>query len=434
MMKEWAHKNLKGDLVIWFVVFSLSILSILVVYSATGSLAYQQKGGNTEFYLFKHTFLVCLSFFAMWLAHKVDYRYYSKISQYALWLSAPLLIYTWQFGTEINEASRSISIPLINQAFQPSDLAKLALIVSLAAMLSKKQNNIADFQKSIMPILIWIGVICGLIALTDTSSAILLFITCMLVMFIGRVPVKFLAMLMMIGIMAGAVAMTIGQRWPTVKSRVEQFVNGKESFQTKQGNVAIATGGVIGKGPGQSDQRNILPQSFSDFIYAIIIEEYGFIGGIGVLLLYLVLLYRGMIAVSESERAYGGLLSAGLSFALVLQAMVAMGVVVGLGPVTGLPLPLVSMGGTSQLFTGLALGIIISVSRGETSKEMEVKPTGNTMRTMVVNEPKEEIPAAAEVAEEFELAEVDDLDLGDIGDFDFGSPVGGMNDDSVDAA
>ncbi|MEL7147677.1 MAG: FtsW/RodA/SpoVE family cell cycle protein, partial [Bacteroidota bacterium] len=399
-MKEWAHKNLKGDLVIWFVVFSLSILSILVVYSATGSLAYQQKGGNTEFYLFKHTFLVGLSFLAMWLAHKVDYRYYSKISKYALWLSAPLLIYTWQFGTEINEASRSISIPIINQAFQPSDLAKLALIVSLAAMLSRKQNNIADFQKSIMPILIWIGVICGLIALTDTSSAVLLFVTCMLVLFIGRVPVKYLAMLMMIGVVAGALAMAIGQRGPTVLSRIEQFVSGEESFQAQQGNVAIATGGVFGKGPGQSDQRNILPQSFSDYIYAIIIEEYGFIGGIGVLMLYLILLYRGMIAVSESERAYGGLLSAGLSFALVLQAMVAMGVVVGLGPVTGLPLPMVSMGGTSQLFTGLALGIIISVSRGETSKEMEVKPSGNTKRAAVVNEPIV-VPPVAEEEEDF---------------------------------
>ena len=427
MMKEWAHNNLKGDLVIWIVVFCLSILSILVVYSATGSLAYQQMEGNTEYYLIKHTLLVGLSFFAMWLSHKVDYRYYSKISQYALWLSVPLLIYTWQFGTEWNEASRSIKIPIINQAFQPSDLAKLALIISLAAMLSKKQNNIADFQKSIMPILLWIGVICGLIALTDTSSAILLFITCMLVMFIGRVPVKYLSMLVLIGMMAGAVAMSVGQRWPTVKSRVEQFISGEESFQSKQGNVAIATGGWFGKGPGQSDQRNILPLSFSDFIYAIIIEEYGFIGGVGVLLLYLILLYRGMIAVSESERAYGGLLSAGLSFALVLQAMVAMGVVVGLGPVTGLPLPLVSMGGTSQLFTGIALGIIISVSRGETSREMEIKPTGNTMKAAPINEPREVAPVMQE-EEEFAMAELDDLDFDDLGDFDFGSPVGRSDD------
>lgn len=414
-MKEWAHNNLKGDPVIWFVVFALSILSILVVYSATGSLAYQQMQGNTEYYLFKHTSLVGLSFLAMWLAHKVDYRYYSNISKYALWLSAPLLLYTWKFGNEFNEASRSITIPLINQAFQPSDLAKLALIVSLAAMLSKKQKDIHDFQKSIVPMLIWIGVITGLIALTDTSSAILLFVTCMLVLFIGRVPVKFLAMLVLIGVMAGSVAMTVGQRWPTVKSRVESFIKGEESFQAQQGNIAIATGGIIGKGPGQSDQRNYLPQSFSDFIYAIIIEEYGFIGGVSVLLLYLTLLYRGMKAVSESERAYGGLLSAGLSFALVLQALVAMGVVVGLGPVTGLPLPMVSMGGTSQLFTGLALGIIISVSRGETSKEMIVKPSGNTIKEDVI---PNSIIEKEELIDEEEDSLIEDLDNFDFGDLD----------------
>jgi len=403
MMKEWAYKNLKGDPVIWFVVFALSILSILVVYSATGSLAYQRMQGNTEYYLLKHTTLVGLSFIAMWVVHKLDYRYFSKISQYAMWLSVPLLLYTWRFGTEINEASRSITIPLINQAFQPLDLAKLALIVSLATMLSKKQKSINDFQKSIVPMLIWIGVITGLIAMTDTSSAILLFVTCMLVLFIGRVPVKFLAMLVVIGALAGAIAMTVGQRWPTVKSRVENFISGETSFQAVQGNIAIAKGGLIGKGPGQSDQRNYLPQSFSDFIYAILIEEYGFIGGISVILLYLILLFRGMNAVSESERAYGGLLSAGLSFALVLQAMVTMGVVVGLGPVTGLPLPMISMGGTSQLFTGIALGIILSVSKGETDQIAPKKPTGNTVKNEVL-EPNEPMDFDFEEMEEASVA------------------------------
>ena len=231
-------------------------------------------------------------------------------------------------------------------------------------MLSKKQKSIEDFQKSVVPILLWIGVISGLIAMTDISSALLLFVTCMLVLFIGRVPVKYLAMLVGIGVIAGTMALVVGQRGETAIGRVETFMHGETSFQAEQSYIAIASGGVIGKGPGQSDQRNFLPQSYSDFIYAIILEEYGMLGGLIVLFLYLALLYRGMRAVSESDRAYGGLLSAGLSFALVLQAMVNMGVVVGLGPITGLPLPLVSLGGTSQLFTGLALGIIISVSRG----------------------------------------------------------------------
>lgn len=363
-VKEWAYRNLKGDPMIWLIVFLLSLFSIMVVYSATGSLAYKMMSGDTEYYLFKHTILVLLSLLAMWLAHKIDYRYYSKISRLLLIVSVPLLIITWKFGVNINEASRWITIPLINQAFQPSDLAKLALIITLASMLSKRQQTIDDFQKAIIPMLIWIGIICGLIAMTNVSTAVLLFITCMLVLFIGRVPIKYLAMLVLIGGLAGTTAIYFGQRGETAISRVEDYLNNETPYQAKQAFAAIATGGLFGKGPGQSDQRNYLPHPYSDFIYAIIIEEYGLIGGFIVLFLYLALLYRGMKAAFESERAYGGLLSAGLSFALVLQALVNMGVAVGLGPITGLPLPLISMGGTSQLFMGISLGIILSVSRG----------------------------------------------------------------------
>ena len=364
-IKNWAYRNLKGDPVIWFIVLILSLFSILVVYSATGSLAYKMMEGNTEYYLIKHSVLVGLSFLAIWVAHKVDYRYYSKLSRLILWVCVPLLIFAWLFGTEKNEASRWLTIPLINQSFQPSDLAKLALIVTLASMLSKRQKSIDDFQKAIVPMLFWIGLICGLIALTNFSSAILLFLTCMLVLFIGRVPMKYLAMLVVICASFGSVAFLIGQRGGTAVSRVEDFVSGETPYQAKQAYVAIASGGVFGKGPGQSDQRNFLPHPYSDFIYAIILEEYGIVGGVIILLLYLALLYRGMKAAEDTDRAYGGLLSAGLSFALVIQALVNMGVAVGLGPVTGLTLPFISMGGTSQLFAGLALGIILSVSRGE---------------------------------------------------------------------
>lgn len=364
-VREWAHRNLKGDPVIWFIVFVLSLFSILVVYSATGSLAYKMMGGNTEYYLFKHTLLVMLSLGAMWLAHKVDYRYYAKISKLVLILSVPLLLYTWMFGITIHEASRWITIPLINQTFQPSDLAKLALIITLASMLAKRQKDIADFKKTITPMLIWIGIICGLIAMTNISTGILLFVTCMLVLFIGRVPVKHLAMLALIGGVAGTTAVAFGQRGNTALSRIEDYIYNETPFQAKQAYVAIASGGLFGKGPGQSEQRNFLPHPYSDFVYAIIIEEYGLIGGVAVLVLYLGLLYRGMKAAANSERTYGGLLSAGLSFALVIQAIVNMGVAVGLGPITGLTLPLISMGGSSQLFTGLALGIILSAGRGE---------------------------------------------------------------------
>ena len=370
-VKAWVDENLKGDPVIWAVVFALSLISILVVYSATGTLAFKRMI-NPESYLIKHTLLVCVGLGAMWVAHKVDYRYYSKLSRFALWLSVPLLIYTFTNGLILNDASRWIQLPVINASFQPSDLASLALITSLASMLSKRQQNIEDFKESFIPILIWCGVICGLIALTNLSSAILLFATCMLIMFIGRVPIKYLAMLVFVGVLAGSAALMFGVRGETAKNRIESFINGDElPFQAKHARIAVATGGVLGKGPGNSQQRNILPHPYSDFVYAIIVEEYGIVGGVVVLILYLILLARGMKAVTNSERAFGGLLSAGLSFALVLQAMVNMGVVVGLGPITGLPLPLISMGGTSLLFTGLSIGIILSVSRGETDSSWE---------------------------------------------------------------
>jgi cell division protein FtsW len=255
---------------------------------------------------------------------------------------------------------------LINQSFQPSDLAKFALITSLASMLAKRQQNIDDFKDTLLPVLLWVGTICCAIALTNLSTALMLFATCMLLMFIGRVPMKYLMMLVVVGLLGLTVALAVGQRLGTAISRVKAFAHPTEiPFQAEQSYIAIATGGVLGKGPGNSTQKNVLPHPYSDFIYAIIIEEYGIVGGVVVLLLYLVILYRGMITVANSEKAFGGLLSAGLSFSLVIQSMINMGVAVGLGPITGLPLPMLSMGGTSLLFTGVSLGIILSVSRGD---------------------------------------------------------------------
>lgn len=369
--KTWVDKNLQGDPVIWAVVFAFSLISILVVYSSIGTLAYKRTV-SPEMYLVKHTFMVLLGLGAMWIAHKVDYRYYSRLSRLGLWISVPLLIYTFTNGTTINDAARWITLPIINTSFQPSDFASLVLIINLASMLSKKQQNIDDVKESLIPMLTWSGVICGLIALTNLSSAVLLFATCMLIMFIGRVPVKYLAMLMLVGVLAGGAAYKFGVRGETAKNRILSFVNGTElPFQAKHARIAVATGGVVGKGPGNSDQRNILPHPYSDFIYAILLEEYGLIGGVIVLILYLILLHRGMKAAYNSERAFGGLLSAGLSFDLVCQAMVNMGVVVGLGPITGQPLPLISMGGTAMIFTGLSVGIILSVSRGEVDESWQ---------------------------------------------------------------
>jgi cell division protein FtsW len=367
-VKIWADKNLQGDKVIWAVVFALSLISILVVYSSIGTLAYK-RASSPEQILIRHTFHVIIGLTAMWFAHRVDYRYYSKLSRYALWACIPLLIYTKFNGITVNDTARWIAIPLVG-SFQPSDFASLALIVNLASMLSKRQQNIEDIKESLIPILFWCGIICGLIALTNMSTAMLLLVTCLLIMFIGRVPTKYLAMLVFVGLLFGALAFKFGDRGQTMVTRIKDyigFIQGEKEpqFQAKHGYIAIATGGVTGKGPGNSDQRNILPNPFADFIFAILIEEYGMIGALVVLALYLTLLHRGMKAAYNSERAFGGLLSAGLCFDLVCQAMINMGVVVGLGPVTGQPLPLISMGGTSMVFTGLALGIVLSVSRGE---------------------------------------------------------------------
>ncbi|KAA9338881.1 FtsW/RodA/SpoVE family cell cycle protein [Adhaeribacter soli] len=364
--KLWLQENLKGDPILWGIIIAFSLISILVVYSATGTLAYKKMSGNTEYFLFKHSSLIFVGLIFMWFAHKINYKYYSKLSLLALCLSVPLLLFAWKFGSNLNDASRWIRIPLINQTFQPSDLAKLALISHLASMLSKRQMNIDAVKETLIPILLWCGGICGLIMLSNISSGLLLFATCLLLMFIGRVPMKYIGMLIIVGAIFGSVALAVGQRMGTAISRIEKFMDKDEvPFQLEQSYIAIATGGVVGKGPGNSDQRNFLPHPYSDFIYAIIIEEYGIVGGVVILFLYLAFLYRGMIVVARSSGAFGGLLSAGLSFSLVIQAMINMGVAVGLGPITGLPLPLLSMGGTSLIFTGISMGIILSVSRNE---------------------------------------------------------------------
>ncbi len=368
-IKTWLRRNLQGDPVLWGIVIAFSLISIAVVYSATGTLAYKKMHGNTEYFLFKHTGLILAGLVFMWWAHRINYRYYARLSLYALLVSVPLLVFTYAYGgTTLNDASRWLTIPIINQTFQPSDLAKLALISYLASMLSRRQHLLDDWQRTLLPIMAWTSVICGLIALSNASTASLLFLTCLLLMFIGRVPVRQLvAMTVIVGTLGGG-ALALGQRGKTVVGRIEKFLDKDPAnvpFQLEQSYIAIATGGVVGKGPGNSDQRNFLPHPYSDFIFAVIIEEYGLVGGTIIVFLYLAFLYRGLKTVSNSLGAFGGLLSAGLCFSLVLQAMVNMGVAVGLGPITGLPLPLLSMGGTSLIFTGIAIGIILSVSRGE---------------------------------------------------------------------
>ncbi|WP_243517415.1 MULTISPECIES: FtsW/RodA/SpoVE family cell cycle protein [unclassified Candidatus Cardinium] len=369
-MKQLIQEKLKGDPIIWAIAFLLSSLSILTVYSASSSLAYRTMHYNTEYYLFRQTLLIGAGLAAMWLSHRFDYRYYAAIAKAALWLSIPLLLVTWRYGLKLNEASRWLNIPFINKSFQPSDLAQLALIIRMAHMLAKQQKNITCFKTACLPMLTWSGLVSGLIALTNFSSAILLFGTCLVLMFIGRIPIKYLFIIVLTGTLVVGGSLLWGQRGGTAIKRIERFLKGDLSFQTEQSYIAIATGGLTGKGPGNSTQRNFLPHPYSDFIYAILIEEYGLIGGLFVMVLYLVLLYRAIALLPTATSYYGGILAIGISLLLVFQAILNMAIAVGLGPVTGLPLPFVSMGGTSLLFTGVALGILLSISQGTIDTEL----------------------------------------------------------------
>lgn len=375
---NWILSKTKGDIWIWMVVAFLSLVSLLAVYSSTGTLAYKFQSGNTEYYLFKHLSLMIVGLALMWFAHLIDYRYYSRISQILLFISIPLLLYTLLFGNEINQASRWITIPFTGQTFQSSDLAKLALIMFLARELSRRQENIKDFKKSFLPILLSVCFVIGLIAPANFSTALMLFGTSCLIMLIGRISFKqiFLSCLA-VGLIL-LVVIFFGPRRETYKSRINTFISKEQvdpdkSFQSDQSKIAIATGGIFGKGPGNSSQRNYLPHPYSDFIFSIIIEEYGLIGGAMVILAYLFFLFRSIKIITKAPKAFGALLACGLSFSLVIQAFANMAVAVNLMPVTGVPLPLVSMGGTSILFTSLAFGIILSISRNIEEMEKEEK-------------------------------------------------------------
>ncbi|MBS7566299.1 cell division protein FtsW [Mucilaginibacter sp. Bleaf8] len=357
----------KGDRWIWLIVIMLSVISLLAVYSSTGTLAYK-RGVGAESILMKHLFMMIGGVALMYISHKLDYRYYAGISKLLMLITIPLLLYTLLFGSHVNDASRWIVIPGTGFTFQTSDLAKLALITYLARTLSRKQENIKDVKQSFIPIMGSVCVVFILIALANLSTALMLFGVSILLLIIGRISVKQIAVVCL----AGAVLLTgvvlLGPRRKTYISRINTYMHPEKvdvdkSFQSDHAKIAIATGGVFGKGPGNSTERNFLPHPYSDFIYATIIEEYGLFGGFAIIVIYLFLLYRCIKIVTKAPKAFGALLAAGLSFSLTIQAFANMAVAVGLGPVTGVPLPLVSMGGTSILFTSVAFGIILSVSR-----------------------------------------------------------------------
>jgi cell division protein FtsW len=358
----------KGDRWIWLIIILLSLISILAVYSATGTLAYKQGKAVEKILLTKHLIFVVMGIAMIYISHLLDYKYYAGISKVLMIITIPLLFYTLIFGASLNDASRWVKIPIIGLTFQTSDLAKLALITFLARMLTRKQENIKDVKKSFIPIMGSVCVVFILIALANLSTALMLFGVSILLLIIGRISIKQIALVCAGGLVLLMFVIFLGPRRETYRSRINSFMHPEmqhsdKTYQADQAKIALANGGIFGKGPGNSIQRNFLPHPYSDFIFAIIVEEYGLLGAMIIIILYLVLLYRCVRIVTQSPKAFGALLAAGLSFSLTIQAFANMAVAVGLGPVTGVPLPLVSMGGTSMIFTSIAFGIILSVSR-----------------------------------------------------------------------
>lgn len=370
-MPERLKKYFKGDPVIWGVILALSIISLLAVYSSTGTLAYKYRAGNVTYYLLKHASFLFFGFLVIYITHLIPYKYFSRVSQLLFYASLPLLAITLAFGTNINQASRWLSLPGTGLTFQTSDLAKIALIMFLARMLSLKQNDIKSFKNGFKPLIIPVTIMCLLIMPANLSTAVILFTVSMILMFIGRVKTLYLAAVSGLALVAvvGMIVLALNSnwegRWGTWRNRVVNFIEQDDgmNYQSEQSKIAIATGGIFGKGPGNSVQRNFLPHPYSDFIFAIIVEEGGLIFGLLVIFLYLYLLYRAGAIVNKSSRTFQAFLAFGLTMILVLQAMVNMAVAVGILPVTGQPLPFISMGGTSILFTSAALGMILSVSR-----------------------------------------------------------------------
>lgn len=357
---------LQGDKVIWLVIGLLAICSVLTVYSSAEALALR-TGMDTESFLAKHILLLLMSIALIYICHMVNYVKYARLSVILIVIAIPLLIYTQLLGETINQATRWVRIPLIGVTFQSSDFAKIALILYVSRTLSLMQSKVVPLGELMFPILI----VCALIAPSDLSSALILFFTCLLLMFIGRVEMRNVFSLLMLGVAAFAVLIMMAEFFPS-KIRVDTWINrlkdfwlgtSADQFQVEQAQMAIAQGGLLGVGPGNAQQAHFLPHSYSDYIFCVIIEEYGTIGALIIILLYITLLLRCIRLVTRSPKAFGAILALGLCFSLVIQAFVHMAVNVNLLPVTGLTLPFVSLGGTSLLFTGISFGIILSVSK-----------------------------------------------------------------------
>ncbi len=364
----------RGDRGIWAMVVLFMFYSLLAVYSSSVSVAFTKFGGNTTYFLRSQFFMLLFGLVIIVITSHLNYKIYSSLANIILIGSIALLVLTLLFGVRINEATRWIEIPGTGFRLQTSDLAKVGLVIYLSRVLAKYQNELNDFGLVTRIFIVPIAIVCALIVSENLSTAVMIFGICMIIMFIGRVPVRFLLAwsgMALAGIILFALVLTVvskDNRVEVWKNRIEAFVNGESSqadnYQLNQAKIAISTGGLFGKMPGKSVQRNMLPQSNSDFIFAIIVEEYGLLfGAVPLIMAYLILLYRGIAIARRCETAFPAFLVLGLVIMIVLQAILNMLVAVGLFPVTGQTLPLVSWGRTSVLVMSFSIGAILGVSR-----------------------------------------------------------------------
>jgi cell division protein FtsW len=374
MQQGWLTKTFKGDKAIWGLVALFMVYSLLAVYSSSVGVAFMKYGGNTTYFLRSQFFMLALSLLIIVVVHYLPYRIYFSMAWLILIGSVGLLILTFAFGSRVNEATRWLVIPGTGFRLQTSDVAKVALVIYLARSLAKYQKDLKNFMVVTKYFIFPVAVVSGLILPENLSTAVMVFVISMIIMFIGRVPVKFLLAyigIAVVVVLLFAMLLTVikkDNRVEVWKNRIENFISGKADedgdYQANQAKIAISTGGLFGKAPGKSTQRNMLPQSNSDFIFAIIIEEYGLLfGAVPLILAYMILLFRGITIARKCETAFPAFLVMGLIVMIVIQAMINMLVAVGLFPVTGQTLPMVSWGRTSVLMMSFSLGAILSVSR-----------------------------------------------------------------------
>ncbi len=364
--KSWIARNLKGDKYIWAIAITILLLSIPFVYSSSVQEAYRRMGGNTEYFLYKHIAHIVAALLIMFVVHLVPYTKFIRYTRIGVFISIPLLLLTVFAGTSVNDAARWIEIPLVGYRFQPSEFAKIALITHLALVLARHIKGGWTPKELLTEPILLIGAICFLIALSNVSTAALLGAVSFLLLFVGKVPVRYLAFAAGVLVVVAGLAVVSGTRFETALNRIRDFQNPETiAYQSERSYMAMAGGGLFGKGVGKSTERRFLPESNKDFIYAITVEEGGTLVGALLIFLYLALLYRGLQVIKTAKKPFGGLLSMGLTIGIVFQALCTMAVTVGLLPVTGQNLPLFSLGGNSMILTALAMGMILSASRGE---------------------------------------------------------------------